>query len=62
MLPRAVKGDQKGHLGIRYSVRWLLKTAYALLPTRGRTGGVVFSIDFRISAYLVFSERRRSLV
>jgi hypothetical protein len=27
MLPRVLKGDQKGHYGITYSVRYFLKTA-----------------------------------
>jgi hypothetical protein len=49
MPPRVVKGDQKGHRGITSSVRKLLKTTYVIPPTRGRTGGVVFHIDFRIS-------------
>ena len=49
MLPRVVKGDQKGPHGITNSVQKSLKTACIVPPTRGRTGGILFRIDFRIS-------------
>ena len=49
MLPRVVEGDQKEHHGITYSVRYFLNTAYLIPATRGRTGGVVFRTDVRVS-------------
>jgi hypothetical protein len=33
VLPRVVKGDQKRHHGITYSVQKFLKTAYVMPPT-----------------------------
>jgi hypothetical protein len=38
MLPRVVKGDQKGHHGITYSVAVVVEYAYVILPTRGHMG------------------------
>jgi hypothetical protein len=44
--------------------RQFLKTARVIPLTRGRTGGVVFCIDFRISALAAdaYNKKRRSLV
>jgi hypothetical protein len=56
MLPWGVNGDRERRPGEapqdhNQSVRWFLKTAYMISPTRGNTGGVVFCIDFRMCGY-----------